>query len=271
VRGDRGYIVAAPSLHASGKKYAWEPSCSPTQTKLARIPEWLLKKLSTKKSPSKKTATANGEIIPEGERNDTLTSIGGTMRSHGKERKEILAALKRENKRRCDPPLPAGEVESIADSVSQYKKGNATKARRLVCFERDLILSRAYSELSGKAHHLLSLLYARRQVEEGRIVNNKEIMLTYAEAEKKHGISKDQFTRARDQLVEKGFINIMKDTCPALYEISNRWRKYGTPEFKKRTRKKSKNHGKRFITRQERKKRRKEKMDIIEAAKKSRV
>ncbi len=44
VRGDGGYIVAPPSLHASGEQYAWLRS--PDDTPLAEMPDWLLALLS---------------------------------------------------------------------------------------------------------------------------------------------------------------------------------------------------------------------------------
>jgi hypothetical protein len=48
VRGDGGYIVAAPSLHASGRRYAWRLGQSPMERKPAELPEWILKKLEDK-------------------------------------------------------------------------------------------------------------------------------------------------------------------------------------------------------------------------------
>lgn len=42
VRGDGGYVVAAPSLHASGERYSWEICASPDEVELAELPKWLL-------------------------------------------------------------------------------------------------------------------------------------------------------------------------------------------------------------------------------------
>src|SRR5262249_10154616 len=38
IRGDGGYVIAAPSLHKSGKHYAWEVLHDPDDTPLAPIP-----------------------------------------------------------------------------------------------------------------------------------------------------------------------------------------------------------------------------------------
>jgi hypothetical protein len=59
--------------------------------------------------------------IPEGERNDSLTSLAGTMRRPGMTPDEIEAALQVVNRNRCDPPLPEDEVRSIAQSVGSYQ------------------------------------------------------------------------------------------------------------------------------------------------------
>ncbi|MCM3637736.1 bifunctional DNA primase/polymerase [Sporosarcina luteola] len=42
IRGDNGYIVAAPSLHASGKRYDWELSSHPLEVGIAEAPQWLI-------------------------------------------------------------------------------------------------------------------------------------------------------------------------------------------------------------------------------------
>jgi hypothetical protein len=58
--------------------------------------------------------------IPQGQRNDTLTSLAGTMRRRGMSRAEIAAALHQVNKDRCKPPLDPGEVDGVATSVAGY-------------------------------------------------------------------------------------------------------------------------------------------------------
>jgi hypothetical protein len=63
------------------------------------------------------------DIIPEGERNDTLTKIGGKLRYDGFAYEEIRATLLASNEKRCKPPLETAEVENIAKSVSKYKPG----------------------------------------------------------------------------------------------------------------------------------------------------
>jgi putative DNA primase/helicase len=64
---------------------------------------------------------AIGGTIPEGQRNDTLMSLAGTMRRRGMGAEEIEAALLVTDNKRCDPPLPEDEVRKIAFSVCRYK------------------------------------------------------------------------------------------------------------------------------------------------------
>jgi putative DNA primase/helicase len=66
-------------------------------------------------------SAAIGATIPEGRRNDTLTSLAGTMRRRGMGFDEIEAALLVTNNKRCDPPLAEDEVRKIASSVCRYK------------------------------------------------------------------------------------------------------------------------------------------------------
>lgn len=69
------------------------------------------------------------------------------------------------------------------------------------------------------------------------ILNNGQIVFTYAEA-KEYGISESTFARTLKKFVELGFIdvatqgNTFTDT-PSYYSISDRWKKYDQPDFKK--------------------------------------
>jgi putative DNA primase/helicase len=116
IKSDGGSIVAAPSLHASGEQYRWRNS-----EPIAEAPEWFLRLLRETQKSYANGSAAIGETIPEGQRNDTLMSLAGTMRRRGMGRKEIEAALLVTNSERCDPPLNENEVKRIATSVCRYK------------------------------------------------------------------------------------------------------------------------------------------------------
>lgn len=75
-----------------------------------------------------------------------------------------------------------------------------------------------------------------RREKEWIMTNNGEIQFTYTEAEEKWGIKAGRFTRAIDDLLRVGLIDITKSGFGlhkdvTLYAISDRWEKFGTDEF----------------------------------------
>jgi predicted P-loop ATPase len=42
IKADGGYVIAAPSVHGSGKEYGWEMSSRPGEVAVAELPDWLL-------------------------------------------------------------------------------------------------------------------------------------------------------------------------------------------------------------------------------------
>ncbi len=122
VRGEGGYIVAPPSLHRSGWRYAWEVSGHPDDIAPAPLPSWLEGRIHNGSLTPAPSAGGHDEgmAIPAGQRNATLASLAGAMRRKGASQIAIAAALLAENAERCDPPLPEREVERIAASISRY-------------------------------------------------------------------------------------------------------------------------------------------------------
>lgn len=112
---------------------------------------------------------------------------------------------------------------------------------------RGMILSPAFAALrTAAAHRVLLLFLSKCRVEKIRrpcsrekgwvVANNGDLTFSYREAREQHGISDGVFRRAIDELVGLGFIDIAhsgyglhKDAT--LYAISDRWQRYGTPEF----------------------------------------
>jgi putative DNA primase/helicase len=116
IRANGGYVVAPLSLHQSGSRYEW---AGDGLVSLADLPPHLLQKITAKKQ--RDTTAAEGDEIPEGQRNSTLARMAGNMRHAGFDEEAILAALKATNENRCDPPLDDAEVERIAASISRYE------------------------------------------------------------------------------------------------------------------------------------------------------
>ncbi|MBI4499332.1 MAG: primase C-terminal domain-containing protein [Chloroflexi bacterium] len=106
------------------------------ETPLAPMPGWVLQAVQSPAPPLAATVPSgalNGHqagTIPEGQRNATLTSLAGSVRRRGVSEAGILALLGAENTARCDPPLPAAEVQAIARSVARYAPGAGESAHR---------------------------------------------------------------------------------------------------------------------------------------------
>ncbi len=120
-KGDGGYIVAPPSVNEQGHQYEWMIDLDGET--LAEVPDWCLVELKRPRKEPNEGITEEEPIslIPDGMRNQTLTSLAGTLRRRGFAHGEIEILLKEVNSRRCNPPLPLNEVVTIAASVSRYK------------------------------------------------------------------------------------------------------------------------------------------------------
>jgi len=125
IRGDGGYIIAAPSLHRSGRRYEWEASSHPDDQPLAPLPDWLATLLKKPTPTPRGSATNAGGDIPGGRRNDTLFKVGCALRRHGATEDAIRAALSIDNQARCNPPLPEEDIRRIAASCMRYEPSAA--------------------------------------------------------------------------------------------------------------------------------------------------
>jgi hypothetical protein len=130
VKTDGGYVVAAPSLHASGKRYEWRTRRSP-----AHLPGWLLKLLTAEKPPAPPKPSAPrrapsssklGGIIPQHSRNTQLFRIACALRGDGAGQEEIERAVFEAYEQRCvkEPePMSEAELRKIVKSAMRYPAG----------------------------------------------------------------------------------------------------------------------------------------------------
>lgn len=126
VRAERGYIVAPPSDHASGRAYQFLNDGAAIRP----VPAALLPVLAGD-APAQNTGPVRGRdddsdgyLIPEGRRDRKLYEIGCAMRGRGMEKEQILEELMKVNIEKCEVPLNMAQVLKLAASAARWPKGN---------------------------------------------------------------------------------------------------------------------------------------------------
>jgi hypothetical protein len=129
LRNDLGYVIVPGSVRADGVEYTVTNNVA-----LAEMPAEIIAKLKEGKREQRKAIDTGGAegMIPEGQRNQVLVSLAGSMRNRGMDAETIEAALLIQNRKRCNPPLPDHEVSAIAMSIGSYPPGGSNPHIQLV-------------------------------------------------------------------------------------------------------------------------------------------
>ncbi len=130
VRGAGGYIIAAPSLHQSGKRYTWAdiqpivPLPDPLRAILQPTPPAPRAPL---RSAQRGTFYTTGTPIYAGSRNQELAKVAGGMARRGATGDHLEDLIAETNQNRCTPPLPDAEARKIARSIDakERRKGGS--------------------------------------------------------------------------------------------------------------------------------------------------
>jgi hypothetical protein len=117
VRGDGGYVLCPPSIHPSGRRYCWSVDSA---DRIADAPSWLLAKQNgaTVNPTSSPEWRALIEGVGEGARDCSLTRLAGHLLRHRVDPFVTLGLLQSWNAINCNPPLPAGDIERIVNSIA---------------------------------------------------------------------------------------------------------------------------------------------------------
>jgi hypothetical protein len=126
VRANGGYVLGPPSLHPTGKRYAWSVDSA---NAFAAAPEWLINMAAAPAEVLLFDNTArpadpaqwrdlvrNG--IAEGCRNDKMARLVGHLLRRRVDPEVTLEIALAINDARCRPPLPQREVIAIVDSIA---------------------------------------------------------------------------------------------------------------------------------------------------------
>lgn len=127
-RGDGGYVLVPPSLHASGARYRWVDGTASLTA--APVPPWLLDLLhggsatpSTDDADNKPPLDLNTIIagVPEGGRDDAMWRLAGKLRSDNVQR-QYADLIIRQAARACDPAFDeADALEKVARAYRVYE------------------------------------------------------------------------------------------------------------------------------------------------------
>ncbi len=162
-------------------------------------------------------------------------------------RTAVVAVLTAKNRNRDRQPKGMAKKSEINALKTREQQFRETKWDRMFVSKK-LITSEAFRSLrTATACQVYMIFRSKCRMEkvqarpmsrdkEWHITNNGEIQFSYIEAKGEWGISGGKFTRAIDDLVRVGLIDIAKTGFGLqrdvnLYAISYRWEKFGTDEF----------------------------------------
>ena len=119
VRATGGYVIAPPSIHPSGKRYAWSVDSAAT---FAAAPEWLLSIIADPENgtaaPASQWRALVCDGVVEGQRNSSAARLTGYLLRRFIDPIVTLELVQSWNAVHCSPPLQPDEIIAIVNSIS---------------------------------------------------------------------------------------------------------------------------------------------------------
>ena len=130
-RGTGGYVIAPPSVIPGEGEYALATAAFVTPQP---APMWLLSLFLPSEGMEQDKASTWGadRMYEDGSRNQSLFKRACLLRRHGFTEESIYQAIASENLERCSPPLPEGELKTIAASAARYEPDERALTLELV-------------------------------------------------------------------------------------------------------------------------------------------
>jgi putative DNA primase/helicase len=128
IKSSGGYVVAAPSNHVSGNRYAVAHGSSKD---LAEAPAWLLAMVTTKPAAANKPFNTAAALkgVPEGQRDDTLFKLACKLR-HADVPYDVALAMVSQTASTCTPPFSHDQAkDKVASAYGRYEPGSSLAAK----------------------------------------------------------------------------------------------------------------------------------------------
>lgn len=141
---DGQQTVIPPSIHVNGTLYLWKTGRSPGTMTIANAPDWVLVRiveeveevevdLENEPPPLKPIVKPEEWTTPvaEGQRNNQLTKLAGSLLGRGHEPEKVLEELKKWNQKFCVPPLAEVEIEKMVSTLGAKEALKKARKKRV--------------------------------------------------------------------------------------------------------------------------------------------
>jgi hypothetical protein len=188
VRGQGGFAVLPPSLHISGRAYAWKDGCAPWECEIALAPEWLLKAVTelVERFGGDQHRDAQGPITRTASPEQDFDAFGNRTDGRDHYMRDLIWAAVASWYREC--PIPPSEAESQARMKEVYAVYERKTKTRLVGDNA------AGLEKEGRGHTLFAEKWRRA-------IGKWSTEIATAAA---RPLADDEWQRATQPLVETG-------------------------------------------------------------------